>query len=352
MDSRLIGALRERLLRFFRASARDLPWRRTRDPYAIWVSEVMLQQTRVETVVPYFARFLDAFPTVQALADAPLDGVLAQWSGLGYYRRARFLHRGAKTIVEVLGGSLPRTAEELLRVPGIGRYTAGAIASIAFGEPAAIVDGNVARVLSRVLGIEDDIRSSSGSAALWARAAELAVGEDPGALNQALMELGATVCTPKSPRCGGCPAADLCVAFRDGRQAELPRVKERAVAKRWRRVAIVATKGSAVLLGRRRDDLVFGGLWEPPSYDAHDSGEDPGAPIGVRLRAPRDLGMVRHVLSHRRMEVRVYSGNLGSRVDRAKSSEHERFSLFEPDALGTVGLSTLARKILGLLSAR
>ena len=136
----------------------------------------MLQQTRVETVVPYFARFLDAFPTVHALAEAPLDRVLAEWSGLGYYRRARFLHRGAKAVVEELGGALPRTAEDLVLVPGIGRYTAGAIASIAFGEAAAIVDGNVARVLARVFGIEEDIRSSSGSAPLWSKAAELAVG--------------------------------------------------------------------------------------------------------------------------------------------------------------------------------
>ncbi|CAN5392382.1 A/G-specific adenine glycosylase [soil metagenome] len=310
----------------------------------------MLQQTRVDTVVPYFQRFLELFPTVQKLAEAPLDRVLAQWSGLGYYRRARFLHQGAKTIAGAHAGVLPRTAEGLRTVPGIGPYTAGAIASIAFGEPAPIVDGNVARVLARIYAIEDDIRSARGSAALWKKAGELVRGEDPGALNQALMELGATVCTPKSPRCVSCPVADACSAFRDGRVSELPRIKEKTPAKEWRRVAIVATKGAKILLGRRREHLTFGGMWEPPSYDAAAIEPLPGDPIGVRMSGARDLGVVRHVLSHRRMEVRVYSGKLASASSAAQSTEHERFALFAGADLGSVGLSSLARKILGLHS--
>ncbi len=349
-----IGRLRERLLAFYRASARDLPWRRTRDPWAIWVSEVMLQQTRVETVIPYFARFLAAFPNVEALAEAPLDAVLAQWSGLGYYRRARLLHRGAQEVARTMGGALPRTAEGLRAVPGIGPYTAGAIASIAFGEATPLVDGNVARVLARIFGMDLDVRSTRGNARLWELAGELVragEGAAPGALNQALMELGATVCTPKSPRCGDCPVAELCVALRDDRVAELPRIKKATPPKPWARVAIVATKGDSILLGRRKDDLVFGGLWEPPAYDAP---AEPGAlatvgsPLHVRLRGARERGTVRHVLSHRRMEVAVYSGALASSVKEAESPEHERFALVDRSELGKLGLSTLARKILAL----
>ncbi|MEO8549988.1 MAG: A/G-specific adenine glycosylase, partial [Kofleriaceae bacterium] len=176
---------------------RDLPWRRSRDPYAIWVSEIMLQQTRVQTVIPYWERWMARFPTVRALAAAPLDDVLAAWAGLGYYSRARNLKKGAETVVAKLSGELPRRASELREVPGIGPYTAGAIASIAFGERAPLVDGNVARVLARVYGITDDIKSTAGQRALWQRAgtlvAELPASAAPGDLNQGLMELGATL---------------------------------------------------------------------------------------------------------------------------------------------------------------
>src|SRR5690606_12970117 len=180
--------------------------------YAIWVSEIMLQQTRVQTVIPYWERWMARFPTVRALADAPLDDVLAAWAGLGYYSRARNLWSGAREVTARWAGALPSRAAELREVPGIGPYTAGAIASIAFGERAPLVDGNVARVLARVFAIEDDIKSSAGQRALWARAGELmaALPADhaPGDLNQGLMELGATVCAPQAPRCLVCPLAD------------------------------------------------------------------------------------------------------------------------------------------------
>src|SRR5438067_2905200 len=176
---RLLGAP---LLTWYRGVARDLPWRRTRDGYAIWVSEIMLQQTRVDTVVPYYGRFLEAFPTVRALADAPVDDVLAAWSGLGYYRRARMLHEAARTIAE--GPAFPATAESLARVKGIGRYTAGAVASIAFGEATPLVDGNVARVLARVFAVEDDVKSARGVARMWELATALVHDEDAGGWNQ------------------------------------------------------------------------------------------------------------------------------------------------------------------------
>ncbi|HEY5926977.1 MAG TPA: A/G-specific adenine glycosylase, partial [Kofleriaceae bacterium] len=218
----------------YRRDRRDLPWRKTRDPYAIWVSEIMLQQTRVATVIPYWERWMAKFPTVNALAAAPLDDVLAAWAGLGYYSRARNLWSGAREVTASFAGALPRQASELRRVPGIGPYTAGAIASIAYGERAPLVDGNVARVLARVFAIEHDIKSTAGQKALWQRAGELmqALPADhaPGDLNQGLMELGATLCSPTSPRCLLCPLASQCIAARTGRQDELPVVAARKKA--------------------------------------------------------------------------------------------------------------------------
>ena len=186
---------------WFHAHHRDLPWRRTRDPYAIWVSEVMLQQTRVETVLRYFDGFLTRFPSVAALAGAPLDDVLGAWSGLGYYRRARLLHQGAAAVARDHDGRMPGEAEALRTIPGIGRYTAGAIASIAFDRPEPLVDGNVARVLSRIAAIEDVAQQPATAAGHWALCAAILREGSPRILAQALMELGATVCTPRAPRC-------------------------------------------------------------------------------------------------------------------------------------------------------
>jgi A/G-specific adenine glycosylase len=189
-----VAVLQDRLLEWYAACRRDLPWRRTRDPYAIWVSEVMLQQTRVETVIPRYERFLSRFPTVLALAEAPADDVLAAWSGLGYYRRARLLHEGARELVRgSVRGEMPSRRDDLLQVRGIGRYTAGAIASIAFSEPVGLVDGNVARVLARLFAIDDDMRRSAGVRRAQALADAIVARRDPSAWNQALMELGATV---------------------------------------------------------------------------------------------------------------------------------------------------------------
>ncbi|HRI09659.1 MAG TPA: A/G-specific adenine glycosylase, partial [Nannocystaceae bacterium] len=202
--------LAELLTPWFAANQRDLEWRRTRDPYAIWVSEIMLQQTRVETVRAYYRRFMERFPDVGTLAAADEEAVLAAWSGLGYYRRARLLHAGARHVASALGGSLPRTGEGLRSIPGVGRYTAGAIASIAFDEPVPLVDGNVARVLSRLGAIEDVKGQGADAPGHWKVVAEVLGAGSPRVLAQALMELGATVCTPQSPRCSLCPAQELC----------------------------------------------------------------------------------------------------------------------------------------------
>ncbi|MGE0395188.1 MAG: A/G-specific adenine glycosylase [Kofleriaceae bacterium] len=298
----------------YRAAKRDLPWRRTRDPYAIWVSEIMLQQTRVATVIPYWERWMAKFPTVSALATAPLDDVLAAWAGLGYYSRARNLVKGAQAIAAKWAGALPRRASELREVPGIGPYTAGAIASIAFGERAPLVDGNVARVLSRVFGITDDIKSAAGTKALWARAGDLMTalpdGTAPGDLNQGLMELGATLCSPTDPRCLVCPLAAHCIAAREGRQSELPVVparKKESELPILARTLVWICEGDSILLARRAPDGLFGGLWELPPLEIANA-------LGVTV----DETPVAHhdqTLSHRRLRVTVIRGAMPARLD-------------------------------------
>jgi A/G-specific adenine glycosylase len=297
---------------------RDLPWRRTRDPYAIWVSEIMLQQTRVATVIPYWERWMAKFPTVGALADAPLDDVLAAWSGLGYYSRARNLWTGARAV----GAALPQTASELRAVPGIGPYTAGAIASIAFGERAPLVDGNVARVLARVFAIEHPLKSTAATKALWKHAGELMTAlpeaAAPGDLNQGLMELGATLCTPAQPRCLLCPIAGSCEALRTGRTAELPIAAARKPQSELpilARTLVWMADGDAIVLARRRPDGLFGGLWELPAIE-----------LAERLGATIDREAVAHhdqVLSHRRLRVTVVRGAMPASLVVAEDPSYD-----------------------------
>lgn len=255
--------IRRHLLDWYDRNARALPWRASRDPYAIWLSEVMLQQTRVETVLAFHARFLLTLPTLRALADAPEEQVLKLWEGLGYYRRARNLHRAAKEIVALHGGKLPGDYEALLALPGFGKYTAGAVASIAFGLAYPAVDGNVKRVLSRLCGVRVAVDGAEGERAVWECAGELLDRERPGDWNQALMELGAVVCTP-SPKCELCPLEALCDARRAGDAQLLPvRAAKREKAVCAVGVALV-TDGSRVLVVRRPEDGLLAGLWVFP----------------------------------------------------------------------------------------
>jgi A/G-specific adenine glycosylase len=296
--------------RHYAAVQRDLPWRRSRDPYAIWVSEIMLQQTRVQTVIPYWQRWMARFPTVGALADAPLDDVLAAWAGLGYYSRARNLKKGAQAVTARFAGELPRRAADLREVPGIGPYTAGAIASIAFGERTPLVDGNVARVLARAYAIEHDVKSSAGQRELWARAGALVdalpASLPPGDLNQGLMELGATVCSPTQPRCLVCPIAAGCAANRRGEQTRFPITLARKRADELpvlERAALWLQLGDELVLARREPDGLFGGLWELPQ-------------AATRREIERALGVTANreavafhdqTLSHRRLRIAVFA---------------------------------------------
>jgi len=253
------------LIRWATRNLRDLVWRaEPRDPYRVWVSEIMLQQTQAATVIPYFYRFTERFPTVQALAQAPLDDVLKLWEGLGYYARARHLHRAAQKVVAEFDGRLPDTVEELSKLPGIGRYTAGAIASIAFGRDAPVVDGNVRRVLCRLYAIRGDVRQSKIQSQLWALAeANLPKGK-AGRWNEAMMELGATVCTPRSPRCDECPLASSCRALALGIQEKLPARADSKRTPHYDVTAAVIRKRGRVLIARRPLGGMLGGLWEFP----------------------------------------------------------------------------------------
>ncbi len=332
---------------------REMPWRRTADPYAIWVSETMLQQTRAGTALPYYERFLQELPTVKALAEAPEGRVLALWSGLGYYRRARMLHAAARQVVVDHGGVIPGEVAELRELSGVGAYTAGAVASIAFKRRAAVVDGNVARVLARLFAIEDDVKTAAGTAKLW-RLAEALVPDgdgDPGDWNQSLMELGATVCVPRAPRCGECPVSASCLARARGIAATLPRTSPRRPPRAVRRAAIVVTSESAVLLARRRTGGLWGGLWEPPSCDA-DAGDGAHAialarVLGIDRARLEPAGEVVHLLSHRRRVVEVARAPLGRRrLWPIPGAEYDAIAVARLDDLGSLALASLTRKIL------
>ena len=280
-------ALQRRLLRWFYRRKRDLPWRRTRDPYRIWVSEVMLQQTRVAAVLPYYQRFIQRFPAVRALAGARTEEVLRYWSGLGYYSRAQNLQRAAKEMVARHGGRFPRTQKEALELPGVGQYTAAAVLSMAYGEPLAVLDGNVARVLARLDGVRGDLRSARRWRKLQERAQELMEadagcrGPRPGATrrgdwNQAMMELGATVCTPRSPRCEACPVSRWCQAYQRGVVEEIPAKRKKRAAVRVKiAAAVLLDPRGRTLLVRRNDGLdkaLFSGLWQFPALAVKGNG--------------------------------------------------------------------------------
>jgi len=343
-------SLRASLLAWYDRHKRDLPWRRTRDPYAIWLSEVMLQQTQVATVIPYWERFLQRFPTVEALAAAPLTDVLAGWRGLGYYSRARNLHRAAQEIVARFGGRLPSTAAELLTLPGFGRYTAGAVASIAFGEPAPLVDGNVARVLSRIFEVEGPPGDRAREARLWELATALVPGERPGDFNQALMEHGATVCRPENPLCLLCPVREECLAYLHGRVAELPPAKVRAAPKRMTLAVAVWAHEGRLLLARRAEKGLFGGLWELPAAEVQDETADPESAaklaeaLGTDVSVRGHLGTVRRQLTHRSLSLRLLRVTGQQHPTRAPAFQELRWCT--PVEASSLGMSTAMHKAL------
>ena len=261
MDKQAFGRI---LLEWYTEAHRQMPWRGHPDPYAIWISEAMLQQTRVETVIPYFYHWMSLFPTIKSLAEASEQKVLNAWEGLGYYSRARNLRKTAQIICEQFNGSLPRTVEELITLPGIGHYTAGAISSIAFGANEAVLDGNVKRVLARAFNLEFPANSPAGEKEFWQIAMALVPAHSAGDYNQAVMDLGALVCTPRSTDCKNCPISAHCEANRLGIQKQLPVMLEKAPIPQYLVSAAILHRGTTVLIARRPSKGLLGGMWEFP----------------------------------------------------------------------------------------
>jgi len=307
----VVGApiFRNKLLAWYRVHKRDLPWRRTRNPYAIFVSEMMLQQTQVSTVVPFFRRFVSTLPHWKALAGAREDLVLKLWEGLGYYRRARNLMRAARLVVKPFGGRLPDTEGAVLLLPGVGEYSAGALLSIAYDKPFALVDGNVIRVIARVFRLEGDLKGSAGKRKVWDLARRMLDERHPGDFNQALMELGATTCTPVAPRCPHCPVASFCRAFRAGDPESYPRASKRRRAVRVFMAAALCAQGGRVLIRKRpKDARWLSGMWEFPSAEAgtmKEAKERLSDELGMPLEE-RPVAATEHAITHHRIRLGLY----------------------------------------------
>jgi len=325
------AGLRRRLLAWYARARRDLPWRRCRDPYRVWVSEVMLQQTQVERVKEFFARFMERFPTVHALARAPEAAVLKHWEGLGYYRRARQLHAAAKVVVAEHGGAFPKTVAALEGLPGVGRYTAGAIASIALDVPAPIVEANSRRVFARLAGHDRPV-GGAGDEPIWDVAAALVPRRGAGAFNQAVMDLGAMVCTPTRPRCDACPVATHCAACRSGRAEEIPVVAPRRKPTRLRETAVVARHRDRVLVERRGPGEWWEGLWDFP----RESGPRP---------AGKRLGRVAYTVTHHHVACTVVERRAAT---PGKPTATRRW--VSVAALATLAMTAPGRRIAALLA--
>jgi A/G-specific adenine glycosylase len=348
--------LAARLLAWYDRQKRILPWRDHPDPYAIWVSEIMLQQTQVETVIPYFQRWLQRFPSMAALAAASQQEVLAAWEGLGYYSRARNLHRAAQVVMAEHGGQLPASAEALRKLPGIGRYTAGAIASLAFGRPEPALDGNIRRVLARLFDVSAPARSPQGERRLWALAGEHLPPERPGDYNQALMDLGATLCTPRRPDCLACPLAELCQARLLGVQEQRPVLAPRPPVPHYLVTAAVIERAGRVLLARRPPDGLLGGLWEFPGGKVQPGESLPAAlereireELATAITVGAQLGVYRHAYTHFRVTLHAFHCTLAGAEPQAL--EHSALAWAAPADLAAYPMGKIDRQIARRLSA-
>ncbi len=352
VDSAVAAGFRRKLLAWFDREKRDMPWRHHRDPYAIWLSEMMLQQTQVATVIPYYERFTERFPTVKDLASADLDEVLQLWAGLGYYARARNMHRAAGLVVSDFGGEFPSTVEALRTLPGVGEYSAGAVASIAYDIRTPVVDGNVVRVLSRLFGIADDPGTGAGHRRIWRLAERLLPRKRCGDFNQALMELGATVCRPgDTARCEACPVRQRCAALASDAVATLPTRTPR-VATRSETHVVAAIEYEGRWLFRRRDKKgLWGGLWEMPSVVLNGEGTAAAARrvasglLGSNLSTTRKpFCRFKHVLTHREITFVGHVCRIGRGSKDIPRPVAGRWKSL--DKLESLGLSTAMRKLI------
>jgi A/G-specific adenine glycosylase len=354
------------LLRWFHHHRRDLPWRtEPREPYHVWLAEVMLQQTQVATVIPYYQRWLQRFPTLQSLADAPLDDVLKMWEGLGYYSRARNLHRAAQTIARELDGQIPATLEGLLKLPGIGRYTAGAIASLAFGRDAPILDGNVIRVLTRVFGIAEDVKQPATLSRLWHLSESLLPRGRAGQFNEALMDLGAMVCIPVAPRCLECPLSSVCTAYTKGSPEAYPvkQAKQRIPIRHFLTTVLMDPE-EHLLLAQRPPHGLLGGLWEFPGLEiAPFNTTLPVSPSqvehvvqtvsGLDIHATQQdfIGQVKHTFTHFQMVRHVALIRLASPTPPLQpSDQYTNMRWLTQPEIAALALTRSDQKILALLN--
>lgn len=347
-QSRLLDTLQNRLLDWYHENKRILPWRDRPDAYSVWVSEIMLQQTRVETVIPYFENWMRLFPTVTALANASEREVLNAWEGLGYYSRARNLRRAARIVAGSHEGKIPHDVETLRKLPGIGRYTAGAISSIAFGMDEPVLDGNVKRVYARLFDVTEAVNSPKGEKLLWGVARENLPPGKAGDFNQALMELGATICAPRSPRCPICPLREMCRARSNGTQELRPVKAPKKAMPHYIHAAGVIVGEGKVLLAQRPSKGLLGGMWEFPN------GRVEGDPAGglakalrsgysLRVRRKEALGVVRHAYTHFKVTVYVF------RCDPLSIPENENLKWVLPGDLGDFPMGKVDRQIAGMI---
>ncbi len=357
-DAAWLRAFRRRLLAWYQRSRRDLPWRRTSDPYRVWVSEIMLQQTQVVTVIPYYERFVASFPDVTALAAADEHDVLRHWEGLGYYRRARQLHRAAKQIVGDHGGEFPGELEQVRSLAGIGRYTAGAIVSIAFGTPAPILEANTVRLYSRLLGFRGNTANREGQELLWRFAEHLLPRRGAGTLNQALMELGSQVCTPRTPLCDECPAALSCAARRLNLQDAIPTARPKPKTEAVREAAVVVWRGPKLLLREHTAAERWAGLWDFPRFTlahgpkaARDRLLADGVKqlCGIGIEPGEHLATIKHGVTRFRITLECYQAR--SRPGRLQAADGAQMKWVRPSDLADHALSMTARKIARLLIA-
>ncbi|MFH0985809.1 MAG: A/G-specific adenine glycosylase [Candidatus Omnitrophota bacterium] len=342
----LSSKIRLALLRWYSRHKRDLPWRHTHDPYKIWVSEIMLQQTQVATVIPYYHRWLKAFPSISALARAPLSKALELWAGLGYYRRVRMFHQAAIYVQKELQGKLPGSAKELKELPGIGRYTAGAIASIAWNERTPVLDGNVIRILTRIFAIAQDVDRPATLEKLWSAAAALLANKNSGDLNQSLMELGATVCFPLTPQCPKCPVKKYCRALRKGKPLFYPvRTRKERQEKLKMAALVLRAPKDQVWLEKQAERERWGGLWMFPFWPRK---KEMLAVLPFACPRPVRLGIVRHAFTKYRITLEVFElgGQKGPFLKRA----HGKW--FAVADLAQLALPSPHRKIAQMLTSK
>ena len=352
-----LQSLRRKLLAWYQTHARDLPWRRSRDPYRVWISEVMLQQTQVATVRDYFTRFLDALPNVDSLASADEQQVLRLWEGLGYYRRARQVHAAAQQIVTQHNSCFPQTVEALRELPGIGRYTAGAIASIAFDQRAPILEANTIRLLSRLIAYRGDPLAAAGQRVLWQTAEDILPQKDVAKFNQALMELGSLICTPSEPKCGECPLSTLCKANAAGLQSKIPPPKARPVITELREAAVVVRKNGRVLMRQCGSGERWAGLWDFPRFAVEAEGPlfasdeiitKLRTQTGVTCAPPTLVKIIKHGVTRYRITLECYHATFLSGHPRARIASPNKWCRLHD--LPELPLSTTGRKIVRLIT--